>query len=151
MSKRAAAVAVISAVFLSILTSLASPAQAVSYMQIDVIYYNSPGSDTGSNTSLNGEWIRLKNTDSINHTLTGWTVRDTSGHVYTFPTTTIKAKSTVTLKSGSGTDGISTRYWQKSWYVWNNASPGDTAYLRGPSGTLHDSCKYPGGATSVTC
>jgi len=150
MSKRAAAIAVISAVFLSILTSLASPAQAASYMQIDVIYYDPSGADTTSNTQLNREYIRLKNTDSIAHTLTGWTVRDPSGHVYTFPTTTIKAKSTVTLRTGQGTDGISTRYWQHSWYVWNNT--GDTAYLRGPSGTLHDSCSYgASAASSVTC
>jgi len=149
MSKRPAALILISAVFLSILTALASPAQAASYMQIDVIYYDPPGKDTTSNSQLNGEWIRIKNTDSINHTLTGWTVRDASNHVYTFPTTTIKAKSTVTLRSGKGTNGISTRYWQQGWYVWNNT--GDTAYLRGPSGTLHDSCKYSGGGTSVTC
>ena len=150
MSKRAAAVAVISALFMSILTSLASPAQAASYMQIDVIYYNPPGTDTGTNSHLNQEFIRIKNTDSINHTLTGWTVRDAANHIYKFPTTTIKAKSTVTLRTGKGTNGISTRYWQKSWYVWNNT--GDTAYLRGPSGTLHDSCSYGSSTASYkTC
>jgi hypothetical protein len=125
---------------LSILTSLASPAQAASYMQIDVIYYNPSGHDTTSNAQLNREYIRLKNTDNIAHTWTGWTVRDPEGHVNKFPTTTIKANSTVTLCSGTGPDGISTRYWQQSWYVWNNT--GDTAYLRGPSGTLIDSCTY---------
>jgi hypothetical protein len=147
VSRRAAAVAVISAVLVSILTSLASPAQAASYMQIDVIYFDPAGADTGSN--INQEYIRLKNTDSVNHTLTGWTVRDTSGHVYKFPTTTIKAKSTVTLRSGKGTDGISTRYWQQSWYVWNN--DGDKADLRGPSGTLIDGCSYTGVGAYKTC
>ena len=39
----------------------AAPAMA-SRVVIKEIYYNSPGSDDGSNSSLNGEWIQLKNT-----------------------------------------------------------------------------------------
>jgi len=40
-----------------------TPVQAaVSCVTIYRIYYNSPGTDDGSNGSLNGEWIRLYNT-----------------------------------------------------------------------------------------
>ena len=139
--------ALVAALVLTVLAVLGGPAQAATpWVKIDVIYYNPPGTDTGSNSHLNLEYIRLRNTDGIAHTLTGWTVRDPAGHVYKFPTTTIKANSTVTLRSGAGTDGISTRYWQQNWYVWNNT--GDTAYLRSPSGTLVDDCSY--GATAAS-
>src|SRR5215218_5245707 len=37
-------------------------ADAASAIQITKVYYNSPGSDTGSNTSLNAEWVRITNT-----------------------------------------------------------------------------------------
>src|SRR6266498_3623572 len=38
-----------------------APASAAYCVGIYRIYYNSPGSDTGNNTSLNGEWIQLHN------------------------------------------------------------------------------------------
>src|SRR4051794_579300 len=148
MSKRAAAIAVISTVLLSVLTSLATPAQAALGIVLSKIYYDSPGSDTGSNSSLNAEYITLKNTRTTNQVITGWTIRDPAGHVYTFPTTTIKAGSTVTLRSGRGTNGITTRYWQQDWYVWNNT--GDTAYVRTSSGAAIDTCTYKDTATAVS-
>ena len=44
---------------------IAGPAQAATpAVQITKVYYNSPGTDTGSNTSLNAEWVRLTNTRS---------------------------------------------------------------------------------------
>jgi hypothetical protein len=61
-------------------------AEAASAIQITKVYYNSPGSDYGSNTSLNAEWVRITNTGTTYRTLTGWTLRDASAHVYTFPT-----------------------------------------------------------------
>jgi hypothetical protein len=140
------------ALFVASLTTLAAPAQAATpWVVVDAIYFNSPGSDTGSNASLNGEWIRLRNTTSKPVTITGWTLADKAGHVYKFPSTTIKAKSTVTLRSGSGSNGISTRYWQQKWYVWNNT--GDTAYVRNTAGKLVDDCSYTssGSTVSKTC
>ena len=39
------------------------PAQAATpAIQITKVYYNSPGTDTGSNTGLNAERVRLSNT-----------------------------------------------------------------------------------------
>ena len=44
----------------------AQPASAAPAVRILKIQYDSPGSDTGSNTSLNGEWVVLKNFSSTN-------------------------------------------------------------------------------------
>jgi hypothetical protein len=58
------AAALLAAVAIAALTLLPStPALAAGHrIQIYEIYYNSPGSDTGSNSSLNAEWVRLYNT-----------------------------------------------------------------------------------------
>ncbi len=150
MSNRAAALVSATGLFLSLLVGLAAPAQAAPAVKIDLIYFDPPGSDTGSNSHLNMEYVRVRNTTSSARTITGWTVRDPANHVYTFPATTIAANSTVILRSGSGTNTSTTRYWQKSWYVWNNS--GDTAQLRNSSGTLIHSCSYGSGTvTSKTC
>ena len=140
MTRRATAVSTALALLLAVFTSLAGPAQAAPAVKISKIYYNSPGSDTGSNTSLNAEYVTLLNTTTSARTITGWTVRDKAGYVYKFPTTTIAAKSAVTLRTGKGTNNSTTRYWQRTWYVWNNT--GDTAYLRNTAGTLVHSCSY---------
>ena len=42
--------------------AVATPAQAASRMQIGEIWYNSPGSDRGGNSSLDHEWVQLHNT-----------------------------------------------------------------------------------------
>jgi len=115
-------------------------AEAASGLQFQKIYYNSPGSDTGSNTSLNAEWVQIKNVTSTTKYLTGWTVRDTAGHVYKFPTTRVAAGDVVRLHTGKGTNTTRHRYWGRSWYVWNNT--GDKAILRRPDGTLADTCAW---------
>lgn len=119
-------------------TLTVQPAEAVSAIQFGKVQYDSPGTDDGSNPSLNAEYIVIKNTGTTSRSLTGWTVRDTSSHIYTFGTFTLSAGKSVTLRSGSGTNSSTTRYWNKSWYVWNNT--GDKAYLR--SGTGIDSCSW---------
>lgn len=47
------------------------------------VLYDSPGSNGGSNPSLNAEWFVLKN-NGQRRSLTEWTVRDAAGHVYRF-------------------------------------------------------------------
>jgi hypothetical protein len=49
--------------------ALASPASAA--IRITKIYFDSPGADTGSNTSLNAEYVVIKNTGTTRKTLTG--------------------------------------------------------------------------------
>jgi hypothetical protein len=115
-------------------------AEAASAVQIYRVYYDSPGSDTGSNSSLNAEWVQLKNRGSKARQLKGWKIKDKTGYTYTFGSFTLKAGKTVTVRTGKGTNTSATRYWGRSWYVWNNS--GDTAYLRTPSGTAADSCSW---------
>ena len=104
------------------------------------IYYNSPGSDGGSNSSLNAEWIRVKNYCSYSRDLTDWTIEDVAGHSYTFSSFTLAGGSAVTVHTGSSTDTAAHVYWNNGWYIWNNT--GDTAYLYIAAGTLKDKCAY---------
>ena len=125
------------------------PADATSAIRFTKAYYNSPGSDSGSNTSLNAEWVRVKNFGAKPRTLTGWTIRDASGHVYKFPAFTLPAGGSVTLHSGSGTNTASNLYWDYGSYVWNNG--GDRAILKNKAGTTLDTCRWSGGGSWVLC
>jgi hypothetical protein len=113
------------------------------------IYYDSPGDDTGSNTSRNGEWVQIKNRCSKAKSLSGWTLRDAAGHVYRFGTYKLAGASAVKVHTGKGTNTARNRYWGSSYYIWNN--DGDTAKLKNGSGTLIDSCRYSGPGSSVYC
>ena len=64
------------------------------------IYYDSPGSDTGSNSSLNAEWIQLRNGCTAAKSLTNWTIKDAAGHTYKFGTYALGAGSTVKIHTG---------------------------------------------------
>jgi hypothetical protein len=124
-------------------------AEAAPSVRLTRIYFDSPGSDTGSNKSLNAEWVRIKNFGATTRTLTGWTVRDTSGHVYKLGTFKLKPGASVTLHTGSGTNTAANRYWRSSYYIWNNT--GDTATLKNKAGTKIDACKYSGAGSAVYC
>ena len=66
---------------------IATPAQATpATVYIYKVYFDSPGSDRGSNSSLNAEYVVIKNGDNVAHSISGWTVRDKAGHVYKFGT-----------------------------------------------------------------
>jgi hypothetical protein len=123
--------------------AVAAPAMAsTSAIPIHEIYYNSPGPDTGSNSSLNHEWVQLHNTSASRINLTGWTLRDKQGHIYTFGTYTIKAHGYVKIHTGSGTNTQTDRYWRQHWYVWNNT--GDQATIKNRTGTVIDQRSYTG-------
>lgn len=129
---------------------VSQPAQAAApAVRITKIYYDSPGSpDNGGNTSLNGEYIQLKNMTKKKISLKGWTIRDKTkrdDHIYTFGKFTLGAAKTVTLRTGKGRDTSTTLYWGRGGngtfaYIWNQTS--DTAYLHSPAGVLIDSCSY---------
>ena len=130
-------------------TVLSLASTAAGAIKIDRIYFDSPGADTGSNSSLNGEWIRLKNTGSSRKSLRDWTVRDSAGHVYRFGTYRLGAGKTVTIHTGSGSNTARHRYWGQDGYVWNN--DGDRARVRKPNGTTVDTCSYSGAGSAVNC
>ena len=131
------------------LVSLALVSGASAAIRITKIYFDSPGADTGSNSSLNAEWIRLKNTGTSGRYLTGWTIRDASNHVYRFGTFKLHAGYSVTVHTGSGSNTATNRYWGSSGYIWNN--DGDTARLKNRAGTLIDKCSYSGAGNYVLC
>ncbi|MFG1612424.1 lamin tail domain-containing protein [Nonomuraea wenchangensis] len=130
--------------------TLAAPAQAAAAptVKISRIWYDSPGSpDFGANSSLNGEYVQIKNTGRSAVKLSGWTVRDETAradHVYTFGNVTLRAGKTVTLRTGRGRDTATTLYWGRSGgtlaYIWNQVK--DTGYLRDARGRLVHKCSY---------
>lgn len=129
----------------------AAPAEAASpTLHFSKAYANSPGSDTGTNLSLNGEYVVISNSSSTaSYTLTGYTVSDRSGHVYRFRTFVLKPRASVTLHTGIGRNTGTNLYWGSRAYIWNNT--GDTAYLKNSAGTLKDSCGWGTVASYVLC
>lgn len=91
--RRIAAAIGVSAALAGGLVTVATPAAAAgSCVQIYRIVYNSAGTDNRSNTSLNGEWIQLRNGCSVASTLTSARFKDAAGHVYTFAAYTLGAR-----------------------------------------------------------
>jgi len=128
----------------------APPALAASPVKLGRITYDSPGTDTRTNTSLNAEWFTVRNTGTSRVNLSGWTVRDASNHVYRFGTFYLAAGASVRVHTGSGTNTATNRYWGSGNYVWNNT--GDKATMRNASGTFVDSCAWSStGAGYTTC
>jgi hypothetical protein len=123
-------------------------AAAVYRMQIREIYYNSPGPDYGGNSSLNHEWVQLHNRSGSSINLANWTLRDKAGHIFKFGSYTIKPYGYVTIHTGKGAGTKTDRYWNRSWYVWNNT--GDTAVLKNQNGTVIDQCPYRGSSQGYT-
>jgi hypothetical protein len=120
--------------------SSASTAAARGRVFIHRIFYNSPGPDTGSNSSLNAEWVDLHNSSGHPITLTRWTLRDKAGHVYTFGTYRLRAHMDVRIHTGHGSDTRTNRFWNHDGYIWNNN--GDTAILKSASGAVKSRCSY---------
>jgi hypothetical protein len=116
-------------------SSAATPPVKITYIR-----YDSVGSDTGSSSSLNGEYVVIKNVTTSNRSLTGWTLKDRTGYTYRFPTFTLRAGASVTVHTGKGSATTAHRYYNRTWYVWNNT--GDTAYLRDAAGALRHSCAW---------
>lgn len=115
-------------------------AEAASPLQFGRIQYNSPGADSATNLSVNGEYVVIRNLGTTARSLTGWTVRDAQSHVYKFGSFTLGAGKTVVLRSGTGLNTRTTRYWGTGYHIWNNT--GDKALLRNAAGTAMDSCAW---------
>jgi hypothetical protein len=117
-----------------------APAHAAGSVFIYEVYYDSPGSDHGSNTSLNAEWVRVKNSTSAAVSLKNWKIKDNTGYTYTFGDVKVGAGHSKKVHTGVGTNNAYDKYWGRSWYVWNNT--GDTAKLYRANGTKVDSCTW---------
>ncbi len=118
-------------------------------VQIARVRYNPPGPDTRRNARA--EFVVVKNTGVVTVGLKGWTVRDASGHVYTFPATTLRPRGTVLVRTGKGTNRSGVRFWGRNRHVWNNHGR-ESARLRDGLGRAVDSCYWNStGATKVVC
>lgn len=121
---------------------VAFPASATAAIQITFIRYNPPGPDTGSNTSLNEEYVTIHSTGRRAKSLTGWRLHDNQHHRFTFPRFTLCGHCSVRIHTGSGTDGAHNLYWGSGNYIWNNT--GDRATLVKPTHVIRDTCAYKG-------
>lgn len=146
---RVIAAASVGAVLLVATPVAVQQVDAASCIKIYEIYYDSPGTDDGSNKSRNGEWIRLYNPCAYGKSLSGWTIKDAVGHKYTFGSYTLKAYGYVKVHTGNGTNSSTDRYWGSGFYIWNNDA--DTAKLRNASGTLIRTCSYSGSNVYKYC
>lgn len=146
MFKRVAIAAALSVLAIPVSAVQATAAPVVRFTKV---YYDSPGKDTRTNSSLNAEWARIHNFSTTRRSLTGWTVRDASGHVYRFGTFSLAPGATVTLHTGHGTNTATNRYWGSGNYIWNNT--GDKAILRNQAGSLIDSCAWTSGGSYKVC
>jgi Lamin Tail Domain len=134
------------------LTALvAAPAgAATSSVRLYKVVYNPSGSDTHANSQLNREYVVLKNGGKKTVKLTGWTVRDTKRHVYTFGTFSLKPGKYVYVHTGRGTNTGTNVYQNRGWYVWNNTA--DKVTLRTAAGTTADTCRWTHAGTGhVSC
>jgi hypothetical protein len=105
--------------------------------------------------NLNGEWIRIRNLDTVNEVhLGGWWVRDSALRRYTFPDwATLPPGESLTVYVGKGTDTWTEFFWGQRSPVFENPNGGeramgDGAYLFDPQGDLRASMTYP---CRVTC
>lgn len=77
----------------------------------------------------------VKNTSKKPIKLTGYSIRDSAGHVYRFPNGfVLKAGKTVTVHTGNGTRTAGQLHWGQRWYIWNNDK--DAAKLQKSGKTL---------------
>lgn len=129
----------------TLLTTVAAPAIAGERRQsvrITGVQYNSPGRDNGSNRSLNGEWVEVKNTGWRRVNLEDWTLSN-GDREYEFPDVTLRPGKTVLVHTGKGEDGEPhdrDLYWGSRKYAWGNEE--DTATLYNDHGRRVDTCKW---------
>lgn len=137
-----AAVAVVAVTALPLPAEAAAASEAAAAkVKISRIWYDSPGVDNRSNTSLNGEYVTIANTGQTVVRLGGWTLDDASSHSYTFPGgVVIKPGKKITIKTGTGGDTATVLYQGRRAYVWNNDH--DTATLWDPQGRTVHGCSY---------
>ena len=106
--------------------------------------------DGSDGQDVNGEWVRIRNYDTINPLpLDGWYVRDSGLRRFTFPSgSAIAPNSSVTLYAGQGENFGSEYFWNLTAPVFENTTRddramGDGAYLFDPQGDLRAWMMYP--------
>jgi LysM repeat protein len=72
--------------------------------------------------------------------LSGWTLRDEAGHVYTFPALTLWEGGVVVVHTAAGADLVTDLYWSLTEPVW---ASGRQAVLSDAGGNLHTRFPVP--------
>ncbi|WP_318210995.1 MULTISPECIES: lamin tail domain-containing protein [unclassified Streptomyces] len=137
---RARTFAAVTAAAASGILLLPTQAQAAGSVHLYKIYYDSPGTDRRSNTSLNAEYVQIRNTTGAAVNLRGWTLTDAANHKYTFGNFVLGKGKIVTVRTGRGTNSATNVYQNRGAYVWNNDR--DTATLKKSNGARIDTCAY---------
>ncbi|KOV58795.1 hypothetical protein ADK64_35650 [Streptomyces sp. MMG1121] len=136
----AIAAAVVGAVALPAAAAQQPAHLARASVYISKVQYDSPGRDDRSNRSLNAEWVDVTNSTRKAVNLDRWTLRDDSGHTYTFRHFSLAPRATVRVHTGIGRNTRSDLYQDQRNYVWNNN--GDTATLRTDRGRVDDAVSW---------
>jgi len=90
---------------------------------------------------LNREYITVRNAGEVPVDITGWTLSNQSGDVFTFPSGFIlPAGNVVSVYSGCGEAEGSILYWCAGKPIWNAQT--DRARLRNSEGILLDAFEY---------
>jgi hypothetical protein len=89
---------------------------------------------------LENEVVVLKRLGEGDLWLTGWQMKDTHGHIYTFPQLLLNKDGAVQVYTRTGTDTAITLYWGLPQAVWNS---GDTVFLYDPQGNLRANYQIP--------
>lgn len=98
---------------------------SMSGIHVTTVHADAEGYD---HENLNGEYIELTNYRTSAVDMSGWTLSDSAGHTFNFPTGfSLDAGDSVTIYTGSGTDTSAELYWGADAAIWNNG--GDTIYL----------------------
>jgi LysM repeat protein len=72
--------------------------------------------------------------------LAGWTLRDESGHLYTFPTLKLLKSGAVNLHTAAGSDTVTDLFWSQAGPVW---ASGKSALLSDEGGNLRARYQVP--------
>ena len=83
--------------------------------------------------SLANEQVVLVNKGQVVD-LTGWTLSDKDGHIYTFPTVVLWSGANLRLHTAEGTDTPTDLYWNQSKSIWDGAD--EVATLKNAKGQV---------------
>jgi hypothetical protein len=72
--------------------------------------------------------------------MTGWTLADDQGNVYTFPNLSLFQGGAVTVHTALGRDTVTDLFWSKAGAVWQS---GETATLKDTQGHVQGTFKVP--------
>ncbi|MBZ0294216.1 MAG: lamin tail domain-containing protein [Anaerolineae bacterium] len=99
--------------------------------QVTIVQVISPGDVTA-------EAVEIRNTGGVVD-MTGWTLADGDGNIYTFPEQRLFTNGSVTVNTRRGDDTPIARFWGRNQAVWGE--PGDTITLYDANGVAQSSLR----------